>query len=136
MDTSIFVKSNRGYNLVFKDPSVLIRFTDSKDSIANHLRSQLARGSDFRIAEIMQSDSIPAPMLNSKRDDLITGGKKGISQIHKLIRLIFCQSKFYADGSFHTAEKYAKPLFYLQTKIEEQRFLPALKDWVSALSIG
>jgi len=84
----------------------------------------------------MQSDPIPASVLNSKRDKPVTGSQKLISQSGELIRLTFRELQLYANGSLHRAKKYVNRLFYLQNPTEEQRFLPALKDWVSVLSTG
>jgi hypothetical protein len=83
----------------------------------------------------MEGNTIPAAMLDCKRDNLITRAQKLISQRLKLIRLIFSQSKLYADGPFHIAKNYIKRLFDLQS-IEERQFLPAMNDWVSLPSLG
>ena len=116
MDASIFVKSDHWHVLAFHNAFVFICLANGKNRIANHLGSQLRRSPDRSIANVMEGHTIPTSMLNSKGNNLITSIQKCISQRRKLIRLIFGQSKFYANRSFHRAKNYANRLFYTQLK--------------------
>ena len=54
----------------------------------------------------------------------------------KSICLFFCDFALYTDGRFHWVENMPKKYFEYNFTLEEQRFLPALKDGISALSLG
>lgn len=136
MDTPIFVKMDRWNRLAFKNGSALVSLADRKNSVTNHLGAELRRAPYFGITKIMQSYPIPASMFNSKRNNTIACHQKSVLQVREQLRLVFSCLKLYANGTFHRAKNYANILFYLQPRLEERRFLPVLKDRVSAPSKG
>jgi hypothetical protein len=83
----------------------------------------------------MQSNPVPASVFYGKGNNLIARVGKRVCKRKKfgavLHRLHF---KFNQDGAFHVPEKIPRAIFNFNMKKEEQRFLPALKNGVSALS--
>src|SRR5271170_571064 len=119
----------------FIDIPIFICFADSKESVADHLRAQRGLLSDFRVTKVMQGDAIPTPIFYRKRNDLIASFDKSLSQSEKLLMLLGANFKFDRNSAFHKTKRIFATLFKFNRK-RGARFLPALKDGVSACQLG
>jgi hypothetical protein len=136
VDATVFVESNSRNFLAFKNSAVLIGLADRKNSIADHLGTQDRAGTNFRISQLVQINSIPAAVRDNVRDQVSTCGLVGMLELKQLKPLLFYGFKQYANREFHWLKNMLRSYFVFNVKIEELRFLPVLKDWVSVLSTG
>jgi len=133
-----FVKMDRA--CLFKDKlfRILLRFQPSRDfsdSIATHLRTQFGKLLPQRsVRQMVQPNTVPFPVQKSHRGYMITRFCKQILKLTKKFILKARYAKFKGNCSFHRKE--FKMPGDLKTIFREQRFLPALKGQVSALSKG
>src|SRR5690606_6292654 len=131
--TSIF-KCYGGNVLKFFNIKNFIRRTDFLKRIANHLRTKRRDSfSNLVITQVMQSNTIPAPILNNERYSLVTCACKSYLRLKQRVGLFLRQIKFKGFRSFHIGN-INKIMELKQTK-EERGFLPHLKEGVSTSSI-
>jgi len=110
----------------------LIRRTNFFNSIANHLRpKRWDIFSNMVIAKVMQCHPIPAPILNNKRNCLITCLSKYLLRFKQSVRLFLRQVEFKCYRSFHIGKSNTKQELKQQ---KERGFLPHLKVGVSTSS--
>jgi hypothetical protein len=131
MDAAVFVKLNLWHRLILNDVAIFISLADSKDGIAYHLRAKRRTGSHFGIAQMVQSDPIPASIFYYRLSELVTNEKKCFSQVKEFFALLFSRFKSYAYCTLHR-QKECFMLFLFSNLKRGARFLPALKDGVSA----
>ncbi len=101
MGASSLAKDNQRNFFLRKNSLSLISFTDRKDGIADHLRSQRRAFSNLRIDEGMESISIPAPIFSSNSSNLVAGRKIGLLQLQKFFTLLKGCVQSDADRSLH-----------------------------------
>jgi hypothetical protein len=133
MDAPILMELDNRNLFPFIDQFVFIGFANRKNGIADHLRTQRRSCSDFRVAQIMQRNSIPAALFYNKGDNLIASSRKSLSQLKELLRLLLTELKLNVDGPLHKGKIIFTYLFEHKLKWRAA-LLPALKDRVSALS--
>ena len=73
-------------------------------------------------------------MFHSGWNNVIASSVESALEVQEFSALILSRFKRYADRAFHLAVKMLKCYFKFNLKNGRQRFLPVLKDWVSALS--
>jgi hypothetical protein len=135
VNASIFAKANHRDFLFGKKAFGFVSFTDGENGTDDHLRSEQRSRSYLRVDEVVKTDAIPTPMLYGIGNNLIARIKIGLLQLMQLKTLFFGNLKPYTDGAFHWIKILCK--CYLTFNLKRERcFLPALKSWVSALSIG
>lgn len=101
MDAAVCVEADGGNGLFFRDGSIFVSPAHRENGVADHLRAQKRRGTDFFVDEMVEGDAVPAPMLNYRRNNLVARSQVGFAQSQKFLALLICHFKTYADGAFH-----------------------------------
>lgn len=132
VDAFPLVKPNRGDFRIFRKSFCFIGLANRKNCVANHLRSKGKTGPHVRVGQVMQGHPIPAAILDHNRNKTVANREKLLSKGQKLRLLLWSRLQFDADRPFHVAKSVSNNHYIHNSK--EQRFLPTLKDRVSALS--
>jgi hypothetical protein len=135
MDAAVLMEANGRDGFLFRDCFIPKSLAYRENRVTDHLGAKPRIGSDFEVGEVVQSHPIPAAVFNSKWNDLITGQKISLLKLKKFLALFLRSFKSYANRPFHGLKGCPQNILFA-TLNREQRFLPALKDWEEALSIG
>ena len=108
---------------------------DFSDSITHHLRPKTWKlFSNGVVSSMVKSYAILAVLWSSYVDDFITDLRKYLFQKLQSLSFFSLKIELERNSTFH-ADKFKK-ILNLNLNQKERRFLPPLKEWVSAPSNG
>ena len=113
MDAPVFSELNDWNGFIFSNCFGFISLANGKDGIADHLRAQGRGFSDFVIDQVVQCDSIPAPLFDNTGNNLITDQVIFSLELPQKLLVFLSSLKKYADGPFHRAVNIIKCYFNL-----------------------